>query len=223
MNVPMRSSAITAGISLLIMAIIAPIANFDMLAGLLNTEDAAVTLKNVLQGESTLRMCIFLFLVVAVLDVIVAWALYVFFSQVNRELSLLAAWLRLIYTALLLASLLFLLQALLLTGMSESVDMSELQWKVQLAMKSFKAGWEFGLLVFSLHLILLAYLSLKAGYMKSILGFLLLISGLGYLIDGTGRLVIDGYDMEVGMFTFFGEIVLIFWLLIQGRKEKANS
>ena len=54
--------------------------------------------------------------------------------------------------------------------------------------------------------------------MKRILGILLLIAGAGYLIDGTGRIFSDSYDLTLSMFTFIGEVVLIVWLLIQGRK-----
>ncbi|MCZ4495249.1 MAG: hypothetical protein JWP53_4180, partial [Conexibacter sp.] len=39
------------------------------------------------------------FVVVATLDAVVAWALYAFFKPVNRELALLAGWLRLAYSA----------------------------------------------------------------------------------------------------------------------------
>src|SRR6266511_1140514 len=43
---------------------------------------------------------------VLIADVVVAWALYVFFQRTSRELSLFAAWFRLLYVAIAAAALL---------------------------------------------------------------------------------------------------------------------
>lgn len=37
------------------------------------------------------------------------------------------------------------------------------------------------------------------------------------MIDSVGPVLSAGYDIELATFTFVGEVVLIFWLLIEGR------
>ena len=57
------------------------------------------------------------FTIVFIVDVPVAWALYVLFRSLSRDLSLLAAWFRLVYTVLLGVALIFFFVALqLLNG-----------------------------------------------------------------------------------------------------------
>ena len=97
---------------------------------------------------------------------------------------------------------------------------NQLQTQVMLALDSFYFGWDLGLIIFGSHLLLLGYLMLKAGYMRKILGILLILASLGYLLDGFGKLFSSNYDISIAMFTFIGEVILIFWLLIKGRKIK---
>jgi hypothetical protein len=41
-------------------------------------------------------------------------------------------------------------------------------------------------------------------------------ASLGYLVDGFGKLLSGSYALNVAAFTFFGELVLMFWLLYKG-------
>ena len=50
------------------------------------------------------------------------------------------------------------------------------------------------------------------------LGALLAIAGLGYLVDSIGILLFPQYNLSLGEYTFFGELILIFWLLWRGIK-----
>jgi hypothetical protein len=51
-----------------------------------------------------------------------------------------------------------------------------------------------------------------------VIGILLVIAGLGYLADGLGLVLVPGYSLDIALFNFAGEMVLIFWLLISGRR-----
>ena len=224
-EISVKKAAIIAGIGLLLMAIIAPIANFSILQKLVVTADASKTVANILANEGLFRIGICLFLIVALLDIIVAWALYIFLKPVNKYLSILTAWLRIVYATMLCVLIIYLFNVLhllngaeYLTGFSTNVIHS----MIMLSLKNFTAGWEFGLIVFGFHLLLLGYLFFKAGFMKKILGILLIITAMGYLIDGFGKLLSTNYHLSISMFTFIGEVVLIFWLLIKGTKIKEN-
>lgn len=220
-DISLNNSAIIAGIGLIFMAILAPIANFAILQKLIVPDDAVKTASNIVASEGLFRIAICCFLIVAILDIIVAWALYVFLGPVSKSLSLLAAWIRIVYAAILAVVLIYLLRVLPVlhgTDYLASFTTSQIQAEVMLSIKTFEIGWGFGLIVFGFHLLLLGFLVFTAGYMRKILGILIILASLGYLIDGFGRLLSDEYNLNISMITFIGEIILIFWLLIKGRK-----
>lgn len=225
-DVSLSASAIIAGISIFIMAIIAPIANFSILGGLFKANNAIETFNNILASTEQFRLGIFLIFIVAILDIIVGWALYIFLKPVNKSLSLLAAWFRIIYATLLIVVLFQLINILhLISGANylTAFQINQLQAKVMLSFKNFFLGWDIGMMIFGLHLLLIGYLILKAGFMKKILGILIILASFGYLIDACGKLLFSNYNIEIAMFTFVGEVILIFWLLLEGRKIKESS
>jgi hypothetical protein len=100
-----RKAAIVAGLGLLLMMVLAIFANFVVLEGLVVPGDATATARNIAANEPQFRAGIACLASVAVLDVVVAWALYVFLIQVNKNLSLLTAWFRLAYATILVVAL----------------------------------------------------------------------------------------------------------------------
>jgi hypothetical protein len=62
-------------------------------------QDAARTARIIAEHEAAFRALTCGFLVVAVLDVVVAWALYELLGPVNKSLALLSSWLRVMYAA----------------------------------------------------------------------------------------------------------------------------
>ena len=95
-----RRVALAAAISLLVMALLAPFARFGVLETLVVSTDAAATVENIIASEGLFRIAIAAFLIVIMLDVMVAWALYILLRPVNRTLALLTAWLRLAFAAI---------------------------------------------------------------------------------------------------------------------------
>jgi hypothetical protein len=100
---------------------------------------------------------------------------------------------------------------------------AQLQTEVMLSLNTFTLGFEFGLIIFGFHLLLLGYMIFKAAYMRKILGILIILAALGYIIDGFANLLSADYNISISMFTFIGEVILIFWLLIVGRKIKESN
>lgn len=222
-NISLSNSAIIAGIGLILMAILAPIANFAILQKFIVSNDIAKTVSNIVSSEGLFRIGICFFLIVAILDIIVAWALYVFLKPVNKSLSLLAAWFRIVYATVLAVVLIYLLNVLQLLHGADyltSFTTSQIHAQVMLSLNTFNLGWGFGLIIFGFHLLLLGYLLFNAGYMRKILGILLILASLGYLIDGFGKILFADYNMNISMITFIGEVILIFWLLIRGWRMK---
>jgi hypothetical protein len=220
-DISIRKSAIVAGLGLLLMAILAPIANFGVFETLIVPGEATTTANNIMASPGLFRTGIFVFLIVAILDVVVAWALYILLKPVNKSLSLLAAWFRVVYAAIFaisLSNLLIVLQLLNGDGFLKAFETNQLYAQVMLFLNAFTDGWDLGLVIFGLHLLFLGYLVFKSGYIPKILGILVIVAGLGYLIDNLGKLLSPNYNVTIAMFTFIGEVLLIFWLLWRGIK-----
>ena len=101
-TISLRTAALIAGTGLLVMFFAAIFANFFVIEGLIVPGDAETTLSNIMANQLLFRFGIVSFLIVLICDVVVAWALYVFFRPASTSLSVLAAWLRLVYTAVFL-------------------------------------------------------------------------------------------------------------------------
>ena len=220
-DVSLRQAAIIAGIGLLLMAILAPFAEFFVRQSFIVPGDAVATANNIMANTLLFRLAICSYLIVAILDMVVAWALYIFLKPVYQGLSLLAAWFRVVYAGILAIALQNLTTVLpLLSGASYLTvfETSQLYAQAMVSLDAFSDGWNIGLAIFGLHLLVLGYLVFKSGYMPKILGTLLIIASFGYVIDSFGKLLSPNYDPAIAMFTFIGEVVLIFWLLFKGTK-----
>ncbi len=74
------------------MFILAIFSNFFVIQNVIIPGDAAATAANINESELLFRSGIVCFIIVLILDVLVAWALYVLLIPVNKNLALLAAW-----------------------------------------------------------------------------------------------------------------------------------
>lgn len=215
-----RKMALIAGFSLVAMAIIAGFAYGYAFQIIYVAGDATATLLNLNNSKLLLRLVIFSFVVILILDVLIGWALYFFFKQVNEPLSLLCAWLRLIGAAFLGVALLNLsgvLQLLNNTPQYEAFIMNSL--------RTFLDVWSLGLIVFAFHLFLLGYLILKSGYIPKFIGIITLFAALCYLITNMAHLLLSNYeqykatvDLVLSLPMALGELGIAFWLMLKGGK-----
>jgi uncharacterized membrane protein len=93
-NRSIRDAVLTAGVALLLIAVLAGFGYFVAVKGLVTPGDPAQTTKDITQSAGLFRLGIASLYLVISLDIIVAWALYRVFSPVNESLSVLAATLR---------------------------------------------------------------------------------------------------------------------------------
>ena len=207
-------AAVIGGLALLILGFLGAFANFAVIERLVVDDNAAQTAANIADSESSFRLGVLSLLIVAALDVVVAWALYRVLERVSTDLSVLAAWLRVAYAAILAVATAQLVGLLRLLA----DDADAFSAEALAGVNAFQDLWSVGLTLFGLHLILVGYLMYRATYAPTVLGILLVIAGLGYGIDGFGNVMIADYDVSVAAFTFLGEVVLIFWLLLRGRR-----
>jgi hypothetical protein len=209
-DISLRTAAIVAGVGLLLMAILSPIAYLNTFQSLVKFDDAALTAQNILNSMGAFRTCIILLFTVAILDIVVAWGLYIMLVPANKNLSALAAWLRVIYGGIFIFAISKLYVALQVITADGTQTMSYL--------KSFQSIWDMGLILFGFHLLVLGYLVFKSGYVPKWLGVFLVLAAVGYIVDGFGKTLSPDYNLNIAQFTFVGEVLLIFWLLWRGFK-----
>lgn len=209
-NISMRAAAIVAGAGLLLMAILSPIAYLNIFQKLVKFDDATLTTQNILSSMGAFRTCILLLFTVAILDVVVAWALYILLAATNKNLSALAAWLRVIYAGIFIFAISKLYVALQVISTDGTQAMSSL--------RSFQSIWDMALILFGFHLLVLGYLAFISGYIPKWMGVFLLLAAVGYIVDGIGKAFSPDYTLNIAQFTFVGEVLLIFWLLWKGFK-----
>jgi hypothetical protein len=215
---PLAQAALTAGIAYLIMTA-SPAAEFLVYNRLVIAGDASATAQNILAHSSLFNTGIFLYLVNFMGDILSAWALYGLLKPVNANLSLLAAWVKLIYATLSIVSIFPLLSVVdLLQGTDylKAFAPDQLRAQAMLALKAFRQEWSFAYILFGTHLILVGCLALRSGYIPKLVAICVGIAGVGWLVDNLQPYLYPQYNVNVGMLTGLGELVFMLWLLIRG-------
>jgi Domain of unknown function (DUF4386) len=205
-----RTASLVAGLALALIAVIASVGNFIALEPLITPGDAAKTAEDILNSEAQFRWGIAALIVAAVLDIIVAATLLALFEPVSRNVSMLAAFFRVAYTAVFLVAIIQLVVAVGLLG-----DPAE----AMQAIDAYSTIWLVSLIFFGVHLLLIGYLAYRSGFMAKVFGILLVVAGLGYVADGFVTVLVPGPSVGIGQFTFVGEVALMFWLLIRGTRK----
>lgn len=206
---PPRTASLVAGIALALMAVLAGFGNFGAIVPLVTPGDAERTARDIAESAPLFLAGIASLFVVTILDLIVAGALYALFRPVNPVVSAVAAWTRVVFAAVFMVAIGQLVTAYTLLDQPVAALNS---------IEAFTTIWVTGLGLFGIHLLLVGYLAYRSGFMARIFGILLAVAGMGYLADAVGTLLVDGFTAVFGQFLFVGEVALIFWLLIRGRR-----
>jgi hypothetical protein len=198
---------------------LAVFANFVALQGMITTSDARATADEIVAREGTFRLGVLAWLLIVVLDVVIAWALYRVFRPVSPAVSMLAAVFRFAYAAVLLVAVGQLLRAVdvLTAGSTPAASADGVAGRALLELNAFQDLYDLGLFLFGLHLALLGYLSLRSDFIPKVIGVLLVVAGVGYAVDTVGTILALGVP-TVSVFTFLGELLLALWLLVAGRR-----
>ena len=222
-----RRAAWYAGLAYATLFILAFFANFAVRERVVDLDDAAGTMANVVADEQLIRIAMLAFLVIFVLDIAVSWLLHLVFRPTGERRSLLAAWFRIGYTVFLGMALVFMFVGLRLADTDEFTGVlgdDERAAQTLLAFDAFNATWMVGLTLFGLHLIVLARMIWTSGIAPKWIGAIVALAGSVYLIDSIGYTVLTDYDRYSNVFTMIvllpaiaGEAALTFWLLRQGR------
>lgn len=180
-----RRAMLAAGLALAAMAVLSPI-------GMLIALPAGQTL---LAGIVAI--------VVALLDVVVAIALWRVLRHGGAALARAAVVTRLVYAmALAVAAV-----ALLVTADAGLFD----------------AIWGHALALFGVHLVLVGIAALRGRRIPAWIGALVALAGAGYLVDWGVAFVVRDAPFAVSSVTFIGEVALLVWLIWRGVRRARRS
>ena len=166
-QVSIRKAALTAGLALLALVIVAPFAELYVYPKLVVPENATATAANISAHKGLFVAGIFAYLLSFLLDMVEAWALYYVLKPVNARLSLVTAAFRFIYAFVLLVAVLHLITAFWLFEPSNYLTGftgAQVRQQAILELYTFRMIEHFGIAFFAVHLVLLGMLTLRSRY-----------------------------------------------------------
>lgn len=200
-----RQLSLIAGVSYLVIFFSAIYANFFVLEALLN--DPMGTVAN---NALHVRFGVMAFLIAAVFDVLVAWALYEMYK--GHIFASASTFFRVMHAAIMGIALFAILDTLPLT--SEEAILAKVT--------AFNNMWLIGLFFFGVHLIFLGRIVKRIKFIP----WLLMLAGAMYMIDTASHFTFENYDqyadtflMMVAIPAILGEMSFSIWLLWKGGKE----
>ncbi len=191
---------------------------------LIVSKDAATTAANIMTRESLFRLGFSGELLHLACDVAVAMLLYALLRPVDRNIALLAAFMRLACDLILAAASLSHFAALRLLGGSDYLNTfqpDQLHSLALLAMDLHGDSYAISLVFFGFACFSLGYLVFRSGYLPRAVGALLAVAGACYLISSfahflhptTGAVL---FNAGILLPCFVAELTLTLWLLVKG-------
>ena len=187
--------------------------------------DAVQTASGIAGSEALFRLSIVGDLIIYVCDIVLFWGLYVILKRVNKDIALLAAFFRLVETAILGVTTLTAFIALrLLSGADylRAVDTAQLQALARGFLSVYGIGLSVGFVFLGLGSAVFSYLWLKSRYIPRGLAWLGIFGSLLMAIMSLVTMVFPIVWDRVGMMYMMPmglyEIGLGFWLLTKGIK-----
>ena len=201
-DLSMTGAARLVGVGLILMFVFAIVAEFVAFSTILVPGDTGATVDNIKANGGLFAVGVAAYVVVLALDVLVAWGLYVVLRPVNRDLSLLMAGLRLLYTATVLVS----LGALVL-----------------MRPDAYATGKLVAYVFFTAHVFALGYMAYVSGYVNRFLGAFLVIASFCYVCLMYGEYLLpqtlnDAILPIVMIPATFAEISLGIYLLVRAKR-----
>ena len=219
-----RQAALIAGFGYLLGPV--TYAEFSIYPKLVDLGHMEQTVRNLAAHHGMFAAAILCYLVEFTEDIVIAWALYYLLAPVNRAVSLLASWFRLMYTAIAFFGMLKLVAVFdLMTSPDYSTVFGPgpLQAQVRLMLGTFRDDWSVGLVLFGIHLCLVGVLICRSGYIPRWLGILLLIDGGAWVVNSLQPFLYPQANLRFLFIAFLGEIALMLWLLVQGWKLRIEE
>ena len=202
---------------------------------LIVSTDAAVTASNIMANESLFRLGFSGELLHIAFDVVVAVILYALLRPIDRNIALLAAFMRVACDIVLAVASLSHFAALKLFADAEYLKTftpDQLHTFALLALKLHGDGYAISLVFFGFACLSLGYLIYRSGFLPRTIGALMAIAGVCYLINSFSHFLSPAFAATLfpGLFVpiFVAELSLALWLTVKGVNvarwgEKASA
>ncbi len=187
---------------------------------LIVSADATATAANIRNFDFLYRLGFAGFLVESLCDITLALILYALLKPVSKELSLLAAFLGLIGTALFAFAELFYFAPPLMMGSAgylQTFSPDQLNALVLLSLKFYGYAGMIFTAYYGMGWIVRAYLIFRSGYLPKFLGVLMAIGGIGFVVRNFALILAPAYASGALLLLMFpGGLILTAWLLVKG-------
>jgi uncharacterized membrane protein YhaH (DUF805 family) len=186
--------------------------------------DATATARNITSAEPMYRIGILMGFVTLVMFIFLVALLYKLFRDVDRSHAMLMVLLVVVGVAISLANLIHEFAPLVLLSGADYLWVFTKPQLDALSLSSLRLhtdGATVATVFWGLWLFPFGILVIKSGFFPRILGTLLMVAGCGYLAFSVTSIVSPEYRrilFRVLMPLYFGEVPMIFWLLIKGAK-----
>lgn len=191
--------------------------------------DAVITANNILNSMSLFNLGIVSELIMAVFWILTAFMLYKLFKPINKNNALLMFSLVLVGGAIACINTLNKIVAIIILNGNylRVFEASQLESLTMLFLNLYQNGVVINHIFFGLWLVPLGLLIIKSRYfpkiISRIIGILLLVAGIGYLADVFIFFFLPSFNIRITDYTFWGELILLLWLLIKGVKPNIKS
>jgi len=226
MTEPQQKALRAAGLLYFLMLLTAPIGLMYVPGEILVQGDATATAANIRTSGTLLRIGIASELFHQVIAVFLLLALYRLFRPVNEEHARLLLILgSLVSVPIMFVNVLNEIAALILVGGADflsAFEKTQLDARAYLFLRLHHHGITVASIFWGLWLFPFGILVIRSGFIPRFLGILLFIAGSGYLLSACTSILLPEYGSIVGQFAMvleFGEIPIIFWLLIAGLRK----
>ena len=181
--------------------------------------DVAATANNILAHEFLFRLSIVSAILCPLVTIATALFLYKLLNSVNKNHAVLMVIFALVYTPIAMLNELNHVAVLLLLKGPEYLTIfttSQLQTLAPIFFDLHKYGIQIVGIFFGLWLLPMGYLVFKSNYIPKIIGVMLIVASFGYVIDFFTYFILPNFGVAISEYTFVGEVLMVFWLLIKG-------
>ncbi len=220
-----KTKARRAGVLYFLFMIVAIVSEY-LFPSFMVSGDAAATASNITAAQLTYHLEILAGFATLIIFIFLVVSLYDLFENVDKRQNLLMVLLVSIGVAISLANLFNKFAPLvILSGADYLSEFTKPQLDtLALGFLEFhRKGTAFSWAFWGLWLFPFGILVLRSGFLPRILGILLIVAGFAYLTNGVTSIVLPEYARMVSrvmMPLCFGEVPIVFWLLIKGARAQ---
>jgi hypothetical protein len=188
-------------------------------AGVLYLSLLPLGLFGVLSSGPSSRLGIVSALLVQIVNIFVVLALYQLLKPVNKNMAVLMVIFLLLGVPIAMLNGLNQFAVLLLSSGADSLrgfTADQLHALVLFFLHLHDIGINIAGIFWGLWLFPMGYLVFKSGFLPRMLGILLMIGCAGYLLQSFAAFLLPNFEVNIALFTFWGEVLFPLWLVMKG-------